>query len=464
MVEPYRICPICDTHNHRNASICVICGTTLSEVPLVDGDTTTSSQADSEYAYDFRYGETDLMEDSLRNKGQRYLTFIIMLCIGILGFATLLIIAPGAYQQFTSAIAPATASPTVTPTLLSPATISLATVTIGAPTRTPTPSPTIIPTNTTTPTPEPCIQQVQPGEGLIAVVIRCGHRDRAVLDLVVELNGLNDETDITAGQSIIVPWPTSTLDPNAQENGAEDMSNEVTSLTSDQDEASNATENDNELSADEVALTQEVDPFFRPTPTNPPGITDYYVQAGDNISTIILAYETNIDVLNQLNPEISFSQCDFGTRFGGERCIVLLAPGQRVRVPAPTPTPTLSPTPSGSETATPTATATFNAPNATSPSNRAYFQQDEIVTLRWTTTGLLRLGEAYRVTVENLTTNEVYTADTTNIFFTIPREWQGEEPIRYEYEWTVSVVNIDNEGTPEFTTEPWTFTWEGLSE
>ena len=218
------------------------------------------------------------------------------------------------------------------------------------------------------------------------------------------------------------------------------------------------------LSQEDVLATQLVDPFFQPTATNPPGIGTHRVQTGENIITIGLQYDTSIEVLEQLNPEITFSQCDFGERFGGERCIVFLNAGQTIRVPQPTPTPTLSPTPNGSETPTPTATPTFNAPFASSPSNRAYFRRDELVTLRWTSTGVLGPDDMYRVAVENITSDETYTIETSDLFFVIPREWQSDEPGRYEYAWTIGIVSSDAPDNPRFPTEERRFSWEGLGE
>ena len=127
-------------------------------------------------------------------------------------------------------------------------------------------------------------------------------------------------------------------------------------------------------------------------------------------------------MLSQLNPEVTFSQCDYGNPAGGPECTVLIYAGQQIRVPAPTPTPTLSPTLSGSETATPTLTATFNAPSALSPADRALFMKNEFITLRWVASGTLSEGQTYRVRVEDMTAGKVYSADTTDLVFHSPRQ------------------------------------------
>lgn len=456
MTEPFKLCPICETPNHRNAAVCTTCGTTLSDVPVyAEG---AAPPAEDEVVYDFRYGETDLYEGAMRRKGRLYLAVIAILLGLVMCAGAALVVVPLlptlSGQDDTQEQEPAAAlmiTNTPRPTIIFP------TVTQGSPTQTPSITPSNTPTITTTPTREPCYQTVPAGEGLYALVALCGHRHLDVVDIVVDINNLNDETDIREGQVIEIPWPTDTPDPDPEpeaETGGDADSSESTAPDT-------ITVG---LSQEDVLATQLVDPFFQPTATNPPGIGTHRVQTGENIITIGLQYDTSIEVLEQLNPEITFSQCDFGERFGGERCIVFLNAGQTIRVPQPTPTPTLSPTPNGSETPTPTATPTFNAPFASSPSNRAYFRRDELVTLRWTSTGVLGPDDMYRVAVENITSDETYTIETSDLFFVIPREWQSDEPGRYEYAWTIGIVSSDAPDNPRFPTEERRFSWEGLGE
>jgi hypothetical protein len=147
-----------------------------------------------------------------------------------------------------------------------------------------------------------------------------------------------------------------------------------------------------------------------PTATLQPGVAWHTVIKDENIIMIAVEYGATLRVLSELNPEITFSQCDFGLGTGGENCVVQLYEGQQVRVPAPTPTPTIQPSPNGNETPTPTATATFNAPTALSPSDRAFFTKDALVTLRWVATGSLGPGQAYLVRVIDETANKSYEA------------------------------------------------------
>ncbi|HEX2619613.1 MAG TPA: hypothetical protein VHL11_05680, partial [Phototrophicaceae bacterium] len=217
---------------------------------------------------------------------------------------------------------------------------------------------------------------------------------------------------------------------------------------------------------DQVAfnMTLAANPFYYATSTLPPGIMYHEVQPDDNAIIIGELYNTSVEVLSQLNPEITFSQCDFGQRFGGPRCIVPLGQGQLVRVPAPTPTTTLSPTPSGSETATPTMTATYNAPFLLSPDNHSYFRKDQFVTLRWGSTGTLSEAQTYQIQVERLTDGLTFTSTTSEQSFVLPAEWQGKLPDRYEYTWTISVIDTANPEKLNYTTDPFSLTWEGTGE
>ena len=202
-------------------------------------------------------------------------------------------------------------------------------------------------------------------------------------------------------------------------------------------------------------------PTVAPTATLLPGVMWYTVQPNEDIAGIAFEFDTNVQVLSQLNPEITFSQCDYGNPAGGPDCQVFISAGQKVRVPAPTPTASLSPTLSGSETATPTLTPTYNAPSALSPADHALFRSDELVTLRWVTSGTLGAGDTYRVQVQDLTSGQDYSSDTTDLSFILPSDWQGQNGQRHDYRWTVSVISLAKPDQPYFTTEPRLFTWEG---
>lgn len=400
-------------------------------------------------SYDFRYGETDLLEGDLNRVGTAYLQGIFVLLILLMIGGVVLILAPSLLNKDNKTDGN-NATTIEDEATITPTPPILPTVTPGTPTNTPNPTDTPIPTATLSPTPEPCIQTVQAGEGLYNVALRCGHRDLTIIDLIVEINGLASAESVQEGQQIIMPYPTPTVDPNAvptetpiPQEGAGDPSDTVASIN---------------------VFDDDYDPLFVPSPTLPPDITFHTVVQGETIIDIIVNYASSVEILSQINPEIQFSQCDFGTQFGGPRCIVFLREGQNIRVPAPTLAPTLSPTPNGSETATPTPTATFNAPSVVSPSDRFFFTASSLVTLRWIGSGSLGLRQTYRLEVEDVTAGVVYIADTTANSMILPSDWQGTDGQRHEYIWTVSVIDNGNPDNPYFTTPPQTFFWQALED
>lgn len=298
------------------------------------------------------------------------------------------------------------------------------------------------PTETLTPTPGPCIRQVGSGDTLLGLAASCGHRDLSIIDVIVATNSLSAPEAILAGQEIIIPWPTPTPDPN--------QPNAPTEAAAINDGTEDTPQNL------EIAAV----PGIIPTETLQPGVEWHTVRLNETMLSIAFQYGANAEILSQLNPEVPFLQCDFSLDSGGPRCIVQLIEGQRIRVPAPTPTPTIPPTPSGSETPTPSATPTFNAPSALSPGDRALFQRDQLITLRWVTTGTLGPNDVYRVRVRDLTVGQEYTGDTRELFFIVRPEWQGTDARRHEYEWSVSVINLEQPDVPIFTTDTRFFLWE----
>ncbi len=400
MSQGYKICPICGTPSHRNATVCSTCGTSLANVPVVAETRKSSKNAPD---YDLRYGETDLLEGGLRRRSEVYLfggllTLVALICVGALGFALLRWLIPGAAPEITPT-APATAPALVIATNTLPPAPQMATV---------TPPP---PTATATPTQGPCTHVVKAGDDLISIAWECGHRSLDVLPLILATNDLPSADALQVGQEIIVPWPTPTIDPNAaSENTTVSNTGVDTSI------AAGATTAFEVIPGLELASAPtQGPPTVPPTPTLLPGVMWHTVQHSETAASIAYEYKTTLESLSQLNPEITFSQCDFGKVTGGDACSVIIYEGQQMRVPAPTPTPTLSPTLSGSETPTPTLTPTFNAPSAISPADRALFGRSELITLRWVASGTLGEGDAYRVQVEDLTANTTYSGDTTEL-------------------------------------------------
>lgn len=458
MSQSFKICPICGTPAHRNAPLCSTCGATLTDVPAVsDGVQSSSSKPD----YDPLYGETDLFEGSIHRRGEVFL-FGGMMALAVIACAVVVIaFAPRLFGIVTSSLMGSrAATPTLVPTRAAPGSgIATAPALSGdIPLYTNTPRPTIKfstvtpapPAPTITPPPGPCTRVVQPGDDLISIAWSCGHRSMDVMPLILEANNLDSAELIRVGQTLEIPWPTPTLDPNSIPTETPTKPDGVQIGALDDSGSTRAPIEQAMLVSASLA-----------TETLQPGVTWHRVRAGENIISIAYAYGADVEILSQLNPQITFSQCDYSMDTGGPNCIVTIYEGQLVRVPAPTPTPTLSPTLSGSETATPSPSPTFNAPSPLSPDNRSLFRRAEFITLRWVPSGTLAPGQVYRVRIRDETARKNFHADTLDIFFIIPPEWQGSDTRRHEYTWTVSVIDSDNPDNPYFTTQPRTFTWEG---
>ncbi len=114
MSQAYKICPICDTPNHRNAALCSTCGTTLVNVPVVNS-ASASENSGSDYAE--LHGETDLLEGNLRWRGGSYVVGGLV-AIALVGCIATLIFAG---SRIFNAVIPAPAvQPTVAGRTLTP--------------------------------------------------------------------------------------------------------------------------------------------------------------------------------------------------------------------------------------------------------------------------------------------------------------------------------------------------------
>ncbi len=371
----------------------------------------------------------DLAESRLRWRSGTCLTLTVLalaglFCVGVvLQIAFWLLASNGGGAAPTAEIlVPQTPIVTKTPV----PTLYLPTVTI---TPVPPPTATKIPTRT------PCLQEVQGGDSLIAVVTRCGHRDLDVLELVLEVNDLASAELLQAGQQLVIPWPTET--------GAE-------SALGPQGSAAIL----DEESAIPVARPVSRQPE-RAAPTLQPGVMWHRVSSGETIVGIAFRFGSNLKVLSELNPEVTFSQCDFGHASGGPSCVVTIYDGQQLRVPAPTPTPTESPAPSGLPSSTPT--TTVNVPVAFSPPDNRNFGGDELVTLRWVASGSLSEGEVWRVVVESLSSGQSYTTSTTSLNLILPAEWKEDQTGWHGYRWRVQLLRSNGDILESETRQ---FLWE----
>lgn len=460
-------CPICGSNQPLSARVCSICGAALSGEPAPIVAVPALPDKDKRRPrYDPAEGDDDLYAGGVAGRAWRWVVLIgivIALALGIgigVGATALLrdgdggsggqggensagvapLTPPGATAPPTSTLRGAAPLPTDTPR----PTFQWITVTPAPPSLTPTP------------TQGPCMQTAREGDTIYGMAIRCGHQELAIVDLILELNNMTDPAQLQLGQTLEIPWPTPTP-------GAEPVEEPVTGAIEGAPAvgggavAAEPTIALNEFGTpDTLAQYQNIEPTLRP------GMAWHSVQAGETILSIASLYGTSLETLSQINPQIPFLQCDFGSPTGGERCTVLLGQGQRVRVPVPLPTVTFTPSPVGTLTPTPTPTATFNAPFPLSPADGAEFRADQMVTLRWGGTGTLATNERYLVRVVDQRLEREYTRLVSDIALILPAEWQPTDGRAHRFEWTVSLATIGPDQralSDNYATAPRRFTW-----
>ena len=279
----------------------------------------------------------------------------------------------------------------------------------------PTPSHTPLPptiTFTPTATPGPNQYTVQSGDTLGGIARAFGYGFE-VIPRIVELNALRSETDIREGQVLQIPLRTPTPTPVGYE------------LT---------------LDARELLGINVPAQFSENTE-----IGCHTVVEGETIIGIATNYNTTIEVLSDINPEILFVSCDFNVLSGGEGCTVALNINQCVNVPLPTATPTLSPTPSGSET--PTLTPTFAAPRALQPANGVIVIGLPDNALQWLSTAILAPDETYMVEVFNTVTGELDRKITRRNSLDLPDSLMPPSGESHLIRWTIAVARRNEQGT-----------------
>lgn len=138
-----------------------------------------------------------------------------------------------------------------------------------------------------------------------------------------------------------------------------------------------------------------------PTPTIPPAATNtpepvdatrqacetvpITVQDGDTLSTIALNYAVPPEAIKEYNG------LPTDNVFIGSSLLIPLC--KRAATPGPTPTATIPPP--------------YPAPNLLLPADGAAFTlANDVVTLQWASVGVLRDGEAYQITVEDVTSDQ----------------------------------------------------------
>ncbi len=463
--RPTQQCPICGAVQPLAAQKCSICGAVLpgERTPIVTQPVAEEQTRHGARArYDSAVGDDDLYVGDLSGRMWRLiaaggLTLALVLGLG-LGYAISRMAGhdngDGSFQANGGMQSPPTAPPTSTlrGTYVAATFTPAPPITLDLPTVTPMP-----PTATETPLPTPCYQTAQQGDTVLGMAYRCGHRNNDVVALILEINGLDSPQELKEGQTLEIPWPTPTLDPNATAVPTALPADAGTGGGGDTPDATAAVALNEFGTPDALAKYENIEPTLRP------GLAWHTVRAGQTILDIAYEYGTTLETLSKINPEIPFLQCDFGSGSGGPDCVVMLGEGQRVRVPVPLPTTTPTPSPVGTLTPTPTATATFNAPYLLTPDNDAIFRSDEIVTLRWGGTGTLAEDERYLVNVRDLDTGTTYQALVRDSTYILPGGWQPSDHNRHRFEWTVAIATVDAQYdvlNENHMTETRRFTWD----
>ncbi len=445
-------CPICGAAEPLSARTCRQCGARLTATPssALPAVEPARPRQLSPLAFDPTRGDDDLYLGDLSGRMWRLLLVGLLAFVALLVLGVLLLFDRGRGKDDLGQNALPTAPPTSTPRILTPAVTATPTsnIIISLPTVTPMP-----PTATPTPTVTPCYQTAQQGDTVLGMAYRCGHRDLAVVDLILDINGMDSPQELQLGQTLEIPWPTPTPVP-----GQETPTAEAVAETGDIAPALTPTLRLNQFGTpDALAKYENIEPTLRP------GHAWHIVSEDETILSIAYTYDTTIEVLSQINPEIPFLQCDYGDPTGGPNCVVLLSIGQRVRVPVPLPSPTPTLTPAGTFTPTPSATPTINAPYPLSPEDGARFAADQLVTLRWGSTGTLARQERYIVHVRDLHTGQEYTASVAELSYVLPGGWQPADRNRHTFEWWIAVGTLDEQGavlSERFATAPRRFTWD----
>lgn len=461
-IRPSQKCPICGAVHPLSSHVCTICGAALpgEPTPLAEEKPVElAKDASRRLRFDPSTGDDDLYVGELAGKMWRLVVAGVSIAVILTATGVGLVVRsryndsdnPDGVRVENIQTHTPTAPPTSTPrgSLQTPVETPTRRPTIALATVTPAP-----PTPTDTPTPGPCYQTAQEGDTVYGMATRCGHRDLAVVDLILELNDMDSPTELQINQVLEIPWPTPTPGgestetvPEAPASGGEGDAADTTPEV-----------RYNEFGTpDALAYYQNLEPTLRP------GQAWHTVKAGETIVGIAYEYGASLETLSQINPEVPFLQCDFGSPTGGENCSVMLYVGQRIRVPVPLPSATPTLTPAGTLTPTPTPTATFNAPYPITPEEGAHFNADQMVTLRWGGTGTLGTDERYLVRVHDLESGMEYMAMVSEPVYILPGGWQPMDRNRHTFEWTVSVAQVNeqrNVVSERHETEPRKFTWD----
>ncbi len=148
--------------------------------------------------------------------------------------------------------------------------------------------------------------------------------------------------------------------------------------------------------------------------------TTYTVHSGDTLAGIAKFYGVTVADMMDVNGITDPASITVGQ--------VLIIPLERVITPGPSPTPT-SPPP-------------WPAPNQLVPADGQTFNAGDTVSLQWTAVGTLREGEAYLVSIEDVTCNcaRFYRQTTTETKLIVPTSFRQTDASLHVYRWTVTTA------------------------
>jgi LysM repeat protein len=268
---------------------------------------------------------------------------------------------------------------------------------------------TFIPTDVPTATPQPPFDYTV-GPGETCSLIAFNFN--VSIQSIIITNNLPSTCPISEGQPLKIPYPSPTVPPPPS----------PTSLPAD------ATQE----ACEKVPIT---------------------VQENDTLSSISLNYAVPMAEIKEFNG-LTTDNVFLGQQLWVPLCKRGPDPNK------PTPTATIPPP--------------YPAPNLLLPSDGAAFTlANDVVTLQWASVGTLRDGEAYQVTVEDVTADQTrrLTDFVTDTKYIVPTSFRPNDNVAHVLRWWVTPVRqagTDDQGQPIWvnsgaTSEKRVFTWVGVA-
>ncbi len=219
----------------------------------------------------------------------------------------------------------------------------------------------------------------------------------------------------------------------------------------------------NNLVIGQVLKVPHATPTLAPFPTSTPAAAQQTEDACEKVLVTVQQDQTLSSIA--LNYNVTMSSIKEFNSLSTDNVFV----GQVIKIPLcerapdpnkPTPTATIPPP--------------YPAPNLLLPGDGAAFTlANDVVTLQWASIGTLRPGEAYQVTIEDITQNEGrrITEYVTDTKFIVPTSFRPGDSVAHVIRWWISPVRqagTDDQGQPIWasagsTSEKRVFSWAGVA-